>query len=66
VEKGLEETMQKLKTVKTAATYIIDDAYGSDGSDGRYPTRESGYYYFKMQECSFLMKGLTKRMSWKA
>ncbi|KNY28957.1 SAM-dependent methyltransferase [Pseudobacteroides cellulosolvens] len=36
-----EETILKLKsTVKNGGYIFIDDAYGNDDSDGRYPTRE--------------------------
>lgn len=36
-----EETIQMLKnTVKNGGYIFIDDAYGNDDSDGRYPTRE--------------------------
>ena len=43
-----EETIQKLKsTVKSGGYIFIDDAYGKDESDERYPTREKWRVIFK-------------------
>jgi len=43
-----EETIQKLKgIVKNGGYILIDDAYGSDCSDERYPTREKWILFFQ-------------------
>lgn len=43
-----EETIPKLKsTVKNGGYIFIDDAYGNDDSDGRYPTREKWLLFFQ-------------------
>ncbi|MFZ5986337.1 MAG: class I SAM-dependent methyltransferase [Bacillota bacterium] len=43
-----EETIQKLKsTVKNGGFIFIDDAYGNDDSDERYPTREKWLMFFQ-------------------
>jgi SAM-dependent methyltransferase len=43
-----EETIQKLKgTVKDDGYIFIDDAYGNDNSDGKYPTREKWLLFFQ-------------------
>lgn len=43
-----EETIQMLKnTVKNGGYIFIDDAYGNDDSDGRYPTREKWLIFFQ-------------------
>ena len=43
-----EDTIQKLKgTVKNGGYIFIDDAYGSDCSNGRYPTREKWLLFFQ-------------------
>ena len=43
-----EQTIQKLKdTVKNGGYIFIDDAYGSDCSDGRYATREKWLLFFE-------------------
>ena len=43
-----EETIQQFKsTVKKGGYVFIDDAYGNDDSDGRYPTRKKWLLFFK-------------------
>lgn len=43
-----EETIRKLKsTVKNGGYIFIDDAYGNDDFDGRYPTREKWLTFFQ-------------------
>ncbi len=43
-----EDTIQKLKgTVKNGGYIFIDDAYGNNNSDGRYPTREKWLMFFQ-------------------
>jgi len=42
-----EETIQKLKsTIKKGGYIFIDDAYGNDNTDGRYPAREKWLLFF--------------------
>ncbi|MPW25264.1 methyltransferase domain-containing protein [Alkalibaculum sp. M08DMB] len=44
----IEETIQKLKgTVKNGGYIFIDDAYGNDDFDGRYPTKEKWLMFFQ-------------------
>jgi ubiquinone/menaquinone biosynthesis C-methylase UbiE len=43
-----EQTIQKLKyTVKNGGYIFIDDAYGNDDFDGRYPTRQKWLLFFQ-------------------
>jgi len=43
-----EETIQKLKdTVKNGGHIFIDDAYGNDNDDGKYPSRKKWILYFQ-------------------
>jgi cyclopropane fatty-acyl-phospholipid synthase-like methyltransferase len=43
-----EQTIQKLKnTVKNGGYIFIDDAYGNDDSDEKYPTREKWHLLFQ-------------------
>ena len=43
-----EETIQKLKSVVKNGGYIlIDDVYGTDDSDGSYPTKEKWLVFFQ-------------------
>lgn len=50
-----EKTIQKLKgTVKNGGYIFIDDAYESDCSDNRYPTREKWLLFFQEAEVQLL------------
>jgi ubiquinone/menaquinone biosynthesis C-methylase UbiE len=56
-----EETIQRLKsTVKDGGYIFIDDAYGNDNSDGRYPTREKWLLFFQNAEVQLLDEKLNE------
>lgn len=56
-----EQTIQKLKkTVKNSGYIFIDDAYGNNDSDGRYPTREQWQLFFKNAQLKIIDERIAK------
>lgn len=56
-----EQTIQKLKqTVKNSGYIFIDDAYGNNDSDGRYPNREQWQLFFKNAQLKIIDERIAK------